>query len=109
MRFWLDSGRSFRFCSLVYSGGLSRDLNEIFHGVSRFKHNTLSLEDQVVREFVISSKASKEYLLLIKEPNNEKTRRMAIAQTRWMATWEGRLQHCLVGQVSYMWSLLGQN
>ncbi|KAK9026452.1 hypothetical protein V6N11_039290 [Hibiscus sabdariffa] len=34
---------------------------------------------------------------------------MEIAHGRWTATWEGRLQHCLVGQVSYMWSLLGTN
>ncbi|KAL4334569.1 hypothetical protein GQ457_07G008830 [Hibiscus cannabinus] len=65
--------------------------------------------DRVVREFVISSKAFKDYLLLIKEPNNKKIRKMEIAHGRWTATWEGRLQHCLVGQVSYMWSLVGQN
>ncbi|KAL4290860.1 hypothetical protein GQ457_14G017070 [Hibiscus cannabinus] len=67
------------------------------------------LGDQLVREFVISPKAFKKYLLLIKEPNNKKIRKMEIAHGRWTATWEGRLQHCLVGQVSYMWSLLGQN
>ncbi|KAL4366817.1 hypothetical protein GQ457_05G020830 [Hibiscus cannabinus] len=97
----IREGVSESFCSLVYSGELRRGRDDIFVETTD--------SNQVVREFVRSSKASKEYLLLIKELTNKKIRKMEIAQKRWTATWEGRLQHCLVGQVSYLWSLLGQN